>query len=130
DDVHSVPPGARLDNVFYQQRQSGLAQHPLSHGLRWRCAPYLGFSPVTRTPQDTLAVPSAERPILGSMPRISAIACSSPARSYSQREVLALLDLEGDEFAERIFERSGVSRRQDRKSTRLNSSHVAISYAV
>jgi predicted naringenin-chalcone synthase len=46
------------------------------------------------------------------MPRISAIACSSPARTYSQREVLALLGLEGDEFAERIFERCGVARRQ------------------
>jgi len=44
--------------------------------------------------------------------RISAVACSDPPRSYSQREVLALLGLEGDEFAERIFERSGVRRRQ------------------
>ena len=44
--------------------------------------------------------------------RISALACSDPARSYSQREVLELLGLEGDEFAERIFERSGVRRRQ------------------
>ncbi len=67
---------------------------------------------MTWTPQDTLAAPGVERPILGSMPRISAIACSSPARSYSQRDVLGLLGLEGDEFAERIFERCGVSRRQ------------------
>jgi predicted naringenin-chalcone synthase len=67
---------------------------------------------VTRSPQETLAAPSAARPILGSVPRISAIACSSPARSYSQREVLALLGLEGEEFAQRIFDRCGVSRRQ------------------
>jgi hypothetical protein len=44
--------------------------------------------------------------------RIGAIACSDPSRSYSQREVLALLGLEGDEFAEAIFERAGVKRRQ------------------
>src|SRR5690242_19355226 len=44
--------------------------------------------------------------------RIAALSCSDPARSYSQREVLQLLGLEGDEFAERIFARAGVTRRQ------------------
>jgi alkylresorcinol/alkylpyrone synthase len=44
--------------------------------------------------------------------RIGAIGCSDPARSYTQREVLALLGLEGDEFAERVFRRAGVKRRQ------------------
>jgi alkylresorcinol/alkylpyrone synthase len=67
---------------------------------------------VTLTPQHTIAAPSAQRAALGRGPRVSAIACSSPTRSYSQREVLALLGLEGDEFAEGIFERCGVSRRQ------------------
>jgi predicted naringenin-chalcone synthase len=67
---------------------------------------------MTRTSPDTIAAPRAQPPIPGTGPRISAIACSSPARSYSQREVLSLLDLEGDEFAERIFDRCGVSRRQ------------------
>jgi alkylresorcinol/alkylpyrone synthase len=43
--------------------------------------------------------------------RIAALARSDPARSYSQREVLELLGLEDDEFAQRIFERSGVKRR-------------------
>jgi alkylresorcinol/alkylpyrone synthase len=50
--------------------------------------------------------------LLGGTPRIGALGCSSPTRSYSQREVLRLLDLEGDPFAERIFARSGVSTRQ------------------
>lgn len=44
--------------------------------------------------------------------RIGAVACSDPERSYSQQEALALLGLERDEFAQRIFERCGVRRRQ------------------
>jgi alkylresorcinol/alkylpyrone synthase len=54
----------------------------------------------------------ARGPSTAGAARIAAIACSDPARSYSQREVLALLGLEGDEFAQRIFGRSGVQRRQ------------------
>jgi len=67
---------------------------------------------MTATPQGTAAEPRARPPSHISASRISAIACSHPACSYSQREVLALLGLEGDEFAERIFERCGVKRRQ------------------
>ena len=68
---------------------------------------------MTATPQArTAAEPRARPPSHISASRISAIACSHPACSYSQREVLALLGLEGDEFAERIFERCGVKRRQ------------------
>jgi alkylresorcinol/alkylpyrone synthase len=65
---------------------------------------------MNRASQDTLAAPRPS--ILAGPPRIGALACSSPSRSYSQREALRLLDLEGDEFAERIFARSGVSSRQ------------------
>jgi predicted naringenin-chalcone synthase len=67
---------------------------------------------VSRTPLQTIVAARAESAIPRSTPRIGAIACSSPPRSYSQREVLALLGLEGDEFAERIFGRCGVSQRQ------------------
>jgi alkylresorcinol/alkylpyrone synthase len=67
---------------------------------------------MTRTSQVTVPAPRAARTTPGSGPRISAIACSSPARSYSQREVLKLLGLAGDEFAERVFERCGVALRQ------------------
>src|SRR5438105_1573180 len=67
---------------------------------------------MTATPQGTAAEPRARPPSHISASRISAIACSGPVRSYSQREVLRLLGLEGDEFAERIFERCGVKRRQ------------------
>jgi alkylresorcinol/alkylpyrone synthase len=64
------------------------------------------------TPQRTTAARRVQIPNHSGTLRIGALACSDPARSYSQREVLALLGLEGDEFAERIFERAGVKRRQ------------------
>ena len=43
--------------------------------------------------------------------RIAGLAVANSGTSYSQREVLARLGLEGDEFAERIFARSGVHHR-------------------
>jgi alkylresorcinol/alkylpyrone synthase len=43
--------------------------------------------------------------------RISGIAVSDPETSYSQEQVLELLGLKGDEFAEGIFARCGVKRR-------------------
>lgn len=44
-------------------------------------------------------------------PRIAALSVSDSPRTFSQREVLQRLGLEGDEFAERIFARCGVRRR-------------------
>jgi alkylresorcinol/alkylpyrone synthase len=44
-------------------------------------------------------------------PRIAALAVSDSPHVLSQREVLARLQLSGDEFAERIFERCGVKQR-------------------
>jgi alkylresorcinol/alkylpyrone synthase len=67
---------------------------------------------MTATPQGTTAAPGVQGLSQIGTARISAIARSDPARSYSQREVLALLGMEGDDFAEGIFERCGVARRQ------------------
>ena len=44
-------------------------------------------------------------------PRIAGIAVSDSESTYSQEQVLERLGLKGDEFAERIFARSGVKRR-------------------
>lgn len=44
-------------------------------------------------------------------PRISRLALVDPQASFSQEEVLGLLGMQGDEFAERIFSRCGVHRR-------------------
>ena len=44
-------------------------------------------------------------------PVISGLGLSHPPQSFSQNEMLALLGLEGDEFAESIFARSGVRER-------------------
>lgn len=49
-------------------------------------------------------------PTLG--PRISGLEIVDPETSFSQDEVLALLGMRGDEFAERIFGRCGVERRR------------------
>jgi alkylresorcinol/alkylpyrone synthase len=49
-------------------------------------------------------------PVLG--PRISRLEIVDPETSFSQDEVLALLGMRGDEFAERIFSRCGVHRRR------------------
>jgi predicted naringenin-chalcone synthase len=43
--------------------------------------------------------------------RIAGLTLADSQQSYSQDEVLALLGLKGDEFAERIFGRCGVQRR-------------------
>jgi 3,5-dihydroxyphenylacetyl-CoA synthase len=45
-------------------------------------------------------------------PRIARIALAHPETSFSQDEVLALLGLSDDEFAQRIFSRCGVHRRR------------------
>jgi predicted naringenin-chalcone synthase len=44
--------------------------------------------------------------------RIAQLATTNPAASYSQAEMLDLLGLTGNEFAESIFSRCGVERRQ------------------
>jgi polyketide synthase Type III len=60
---------------------------------------------------DTSAVPA--RPLLGrAAPRVCGLAVATPKLTLDQDEMLALLGLEGDEFAEGIFERCGVRRRR------------------
>jgi predicted naringenin-chalcone synthase len=54
-------------------------------------------------------------PLLG--PRISRLEIVDPETSFSQDEVLALLGMRGDEFAQRIFARCGVRRRRLRLSS-------------
>jgi alkylresorcinol/alkylpyrone synthase len=45
------------------------------------------------------------------LPRISRLAVSDPDTALSQHDVLSLLGLEGDDFAERVFHRSTVATR-------------------
>jgi len=45
------------------------------------------------------------------LPRVSGLAVTDPDNALSQEEVLSLLGLAGDEFAERVFGRSAVSSR-------------------
>lgn len=56
------------------------------------------------------ALAEPPRRLLG--PRISRLEIAGAESSFSQEEVLALLGMRGDEFAERIFARCGVHRRQ------------------
>jgi alkylresorcinol/alkylpyrone synthase len=59
-------------------------------------------SPLAAAPQEPRAT---------SAPRIAGLAVADPETSLSQEEVLELLGLRGDEFAERIFASCGVKRR-------------------
>jgi predicted naringenin-chalcone synthase len=78
-----------------------------------------GFGPVG--PAATLPRPIAARelnvwpaalsPAKRALPRIARLATSDSVASLSQDEVLTLLGLRGDEFAEGIFARCGVERR-------------------
>ncbi len=45
------------------------------------------------------------------LPHISRLALAGPETSFTQQDVLGLLGLSGDEFAQRIFSRCGVQRR-------------------
>lgn len=45
------------------------------------------------------------------MPRIGGLVVTEPHAALSQRDVLALLELAGDEFAERVFDRAAVATR-------------------
>jgi polyketide synthase Type III len=51
--------------------------------------------------------------------RVCGLAVANPETSFSQEEVLGLLGLRGDEFAERIFARCGVRRRHLELSPKL-----------
>jgi alkylresorcinol/alkylpyrone synthase len=55
--------------------------------------------------------PDALLPATPALPRIAGLATSDSEASFSQDEVLTLLGLRGDEFAEGIFARCGVRRR-------------------
>jgi alkylresorcinol/alkylpyrone synthase len=55
--------------------------------------------------------PATRRPMRRAGTRIAAIAVSHPEEVLTQEQVLERLGLKGDEFAERIFARSGVERR-------------------
>jgi alkylresorcinol/alkylpyrone synthase len=56
-------------------------------------------------------LPATRRDVRRAGTRIAAIAVSHPAEVLTQEQVLERLGLKGDEFAERIFARSGVKRR-------------------
>jgi predicted naringenin-chalcone synthase len=58
------------------------------------------------------AVATSERRPVARGPLLSALSVSHPARTYSQPELLELFGLDGDEFAEAIFARSGVRTRR------------------
>jgi predicted naringenin-chalcone synthase len=58
------------------------------------------------------AAATSVRPRVARGPLLSGLSISHPAQSYSQRELLDLFGLAGDEFAEKIFARSGVGRRR------------------
>ena len=59
------------------------------------------------------ADPARDQERLGRAPAVvSGLAVSHPPESFTQEEMLALLGLEGDEFAESIFARSGVRSRR------------------
>jgi alkylresorcinol/alkylpyrone synthase len=65
---------------------------------------------VTYAQPSQLDFQSPPPPLLG--PRISGLEIAHPESSFSQDEVLALLGMQGDEFAQRIFARCGVHRRR------------------
>ena len=75
--------------------------------------------PATATPDVATASSAASAPAVARMelprpvgPRIVGLELADADTSFSQDEVLQMLDMKGDEFAERIFSRCGVERRQ------------------
>jgi 3,5-dihydroxyphenylacetyl-CoA synthase len=68
------------------------------------------LSPLDRS-WERAAAQLADDPRAG-RPRIARVALAHPETSFSQDEVLALLGLSDDEFAQRIFGRCGVHRRR------------------
>lgn len=71
---------------------------------------------------DTTPLLGGDRTV--TLPRIAGLALADPERSFTQAEVLDLLGLSGDEFAERIFARCGVRRRGLRLSEELLATTV------
>jgi predicted naringenin-chalcone synthase len=67
-------------------------------------------SPTTR--RRSRLRPGGHGSLAGRVTRLSGLSVASPQRSFSQDEMLELLGLSGDEFARRIFARSGIRRRQ------------------
>ncbi len=58
------------------------------------------------------AVATSERLPVARGPLLSGLSVSHPSMTYTQAELLELLGLDGDEFAEAIFARSGVRTRR------------------
>jgi predicted naringenin-chalcone synthase len=95
---------------------------PFPH-LNGRTAFWTRFaaSPATASPPpSSVRRPSRATPDEHPAPRrdnhelatIAGLALAHPERSYTQAEVLALLGLDGDEFARGVFARCGVQRRR------------------
>jgi alkylresorcinol/alkylpyrone synthase len=68
-------------------------------------------APVLDDPTALDDLAHAARPALRSGPRITGLTVADSEGTFSQAEVLKLLELDGDEFAEGIFSRCGVQRR-------------------
>jgi predicted naringenin-chalcone synthase len=64
-----------------------------------------------RTWEDRVTRPLAWEDLPSGLPRIGRIALADPQTSFTQEDVLGLLGLSDDEFAQRIFSRCGVNRR-------------------
>jgi len=62
--------------------------------------------------RQVFAQPLAWEDSNAGLPRISGLALADPETSFTQEEVLGLLGLSEDEFAQRIFGRCGVHRRR------------------
>ncbi len=63
------------------------------------------------TPAATVSFDVHGLPTRGSLPSIAGLATASPKRSFDQGQILDLLGLTGDAFAEGIFARCGVRTR-------------------
>jgi predicted naringenin-chalcone synthase len=73
-----------------------------------------GYSGIVSPLAQRLAHPTTltrERDAPPAGPRISGVQLADAEMSFSQDEVLEMLEMKGDEFAERIFSRCGVQRR-------------------
>jgi len=67
--------------------------------------------PEALTPAATLAIDRDALPARHALATISGLATASPESSFDQAQMLDLLGLTGDPFAERMFARSGVRTR-------------------
>jgi predicted naringenin-chalcone synthase len=80
-------------------------------------------APLPPTPSRSAAAtarsPGTLAPV-GKTTSINGLALADPERSFTQTEVLSLMGLDGDEFAEGVFQRCGVKRR------RLDLDHASL----